>query len=124
MRRTPLLEAEIEVPCAEGKTHPVRVALYGWGEFEVVWNPCEEGLGVFSALAPCQQWLNAPNRFSSEEFAQQRRALVRQLEKLGTAAVPHLIQTLKDEVWWVRQPVPKRWAISKTHKPHHTSSKR
>lgn len=53
MAPAPLLEWEIETPCAEGETHPVRIALYGWGDFEVVWNPCEERLGVFGALAPC-----------------------------------------------------------------------
>lgn len=103
MERTPLLEAEIEAPCVEGNTHGVRVALYGWGEFEVVWNPCEESLGVFGALAPCQGWLSAPNRFESQEFVPQRLALVEQLVKLGTDAVPHLIQALQDRDEEVRK---------------------
>lgn len=83
MERKPFLEAEIQAPCAEGKTHPVRVALYGWGKFEVVWNPCEESLGVFGAPAPCQNWLNKLDWFHTSSFALQRLTLVERLARLG-----------------------------------------
>ncbi|MGQ9900878.1 MAG: HEAT repeat domain-containing protein [Fimbriimonadales bacterium] len=81
----------------------MRVAFYGWGEFEVVWNPCEESLGALGALAPCQQWLNEHDRFESYEFVPQRRALVKQLERLGADAVPQLIQALKDTDMFVQE---------------------
>lgn len=97
MERTPLLEVEIKTPCTEGKTHPVRIALYGWGEFEVVQSPCKERLGGFSDLAPCQEWLNdLDNWFHHVSFVQQRLALVEQLERSGADALPVLIQVLQD----------------------------
>ncbi len=36
------VEVELSVPCVEGRKHPVRLAFTGWGQFEVVWNPCME----------------------------------------------------------------------------------
>jgi hypothetical protein len=53
------VEIEIEVPCAGGQTHPVRLRFTGWGAFEVAYNPCEELLGpVFARMAACTHYLH------------------------------------------------------------------
>jgi hypothetical protein len=53
------VEIEIQVPCAEGQTHPVRLRFTGWGEYEVAYNPCEELLGpVFARMAACTHYLH------------------------------------------------------------------
>jgi len=91
------VEMEIQVPCAEGKQHPVRLRFTGWGEYEVVHNPCEELLGaVFARMAPCTHYLR--ERFP-EEFRQDarfRKQLVEALGAVGVPAVPSLIQALGD----------------------------
>ena len=91
------VEMEIQVPCAEGKRHPVCLRFTGWGEYEVVHNPCEELLGaVFARMAPCTHYLR--ERFP-EEFRQDarfRKQLVEALGAVGTPAVPPLIQALGD----------------------------
>ena len=91
------VEMEIQVPCAEGKRHPVRLRFTGWGEYEVVHNPCEELLGaVFARMTPCTNYLR--ERFP-EEFRQDarfRKQLVEALGAVGTPAVSHLIQALRD----------------------------
>jgi hypothetical protein len=53
------VEIEIEVPCAGGQKHPVRLRFTGWGEYEVAYNPCEELLGpVFARMAACTHYLH------------------------------------------------------------------
>ncbi len=44
MKRQPLCEIELEVPCGEENTHPVRVGIVGWGKFEVVKSTFVESL--------------------------------------------------------------------------------
>jgi hypothetical protein len=91
------VEMEIQVPCAEGKQHPVRLRFTGWGEYEVVHNPCEELLGaVFARMAPCTHYLRErfPEVFRQNERF--RKQLVKALGAVGTPAVPLLIQALGD----------------------------
>jgi hypothetical protein len=94
------VEMEIQVPCAEGKQHPVRLRFTGWGEYEVVHNPCEELLGaVFARMAPCTHYLREqfPEEFrQNERFGTVRKQLVEALGAVGTPAVPPLIQALGD----------------------------
>jgi HEAT repeat protein len=98
------VEIEIQVPCAEGKRHPVRLRFTGWGEYEVVHNPCEELLGaVFARMAPCTHYLRErfPEVFRQNERF--RKQLVKALGKVGVPAVPPLIQALGDGDWHVRE---------------------
>jgi hypothetical protein len=91
------VEMEIQVPCAEGKQHPVRLRFTGWGEYEVVHNPCEELLGaVFARMAPCTHYLRErfPEVFRQNERF--RKQLVEALGAVGVPAVPPLIQALGD----------------------------
>ena len=93
------VEIEIEVPCAEGQTHPVRLRFTGWGEFEVAYNPCEELLGsVFARMAACTHYLHEkfPEAFRNDTDL--KRRLVEALGKLGDPqAVPPLIKALGDD---------------------------
>jgi HEAT repeat protein len=98
------VEMEIQVPCAEGKQHPVRLRFTGWGEYEVVHNPCEELLGaVFARMAPCTHYLREQFPEEFRQDARFRKQLVEALGAVGTPAVPHLIQALGDEDEDVRE---------------------
>ena len=92
------VEIEIEVPCAGGQKHPVRLRFTGWGEYEVAYNPCEELLGpVFARMAACTHYLHEkfPEAFRNDTDL--KRRLVEALGKLGDPqAVPPLIQALGD----------------------------
>jgi HEAT repeat protein len=91
------VEMEIQVPCAEGKRHPVRLRFTGWGEYEVVHNPCEELLGaVFARMAPCTHYLREQFPKVFRQDARFRKQLVEALGAVGTPAVPPLIQALGD----------------------------
>jgi HEAT repeat protein len=91
------VEMEIQVPCAEGKQHPVRLRFTGWGEYEVVHNPCEELLGaVFARMAPCTHYLRERFPEVFRQDARFRKQLVEALGAVGTPAVSHLIQALRD----------------------------
>jgi HEAT repeat protein len=91
------VEMEIQVPCAEGKRHPVRLRFTGWGEYEVVHNPCEELLGaVFARMAPCTHYLREQFPEEFRQDARFRKQLVEALGAVGTPAVPLLIQALGD----------------------------
>jgi hypothetical protein len=97
------VEIEIQVPCAEGKRHPVRLRFTGWGEYEVVHNPCEELLGaVFARMAPCTHYLREQFPKVFRQDARFRKQLVEALGAVGTPAVPPLIQALGDGDWDVR----------------------
>ena len=98
------VEIEIEVPCAEGQTHPVRLRFTGWGEFEVAYNPCEELLGpVFARMAACTHYLHEafPEAFRNDTDL--KRRLVEAFGAAGAPAVPALIQALGDSDWAVRR---------------------
>jgi len=98
------VEIEIEVPCAEGQKHPVRLRFTGWGEFEVAYNPCEELLGpVFARMAACTHYLNEefPKAFYWDTDL--KRRLVEALGAAGAPAVPALIQALGDRNEYVRR---------------------
>jgi hypothetical protein len=60
------VELKVMVPCAEGRRHQVRLRFTGWGEYEVVYNPCEALLGeVFAPIAGCSRYIREefPKRF-------------------------------------------------------------
>ena len=98
------VEIEIEVPCAGGQKHPVRLRFTGWGEFEVAYNPCEELLGpVFARMAACTHYLHEqfPEAFRNDTAL--KRRLVEALVKIGTPAVPVLIQALGDSDEYIRR---------------------
>jgi hypothetical protein len=98
------VEIEIEVPCAEGQTHPVRLRFTGWGEFEVAYNPCEELLGpVFARMAACTHYLHEkfPEAFRRDTAL--KRRLVEAFGAAGAPAVPALIQALGDSHSAVRR---------------------
>ena len=87
------VEIEIEVPCAGGQKHPVRLRFTGWGEYEVAYNPCEELLGpVFARMAACTHYLH--EAFHDDTDLKWR--LVEAFGAAGTPAVPALIQALGD----------------------------
>jgi hypothetical protein len=91
------VEIEIEVPCAGGQTHPVRLRFTGWGAFEVAYNPCEELLGpVFARMAACTHYLHEkfPEAFHDDTDLKWR--LVEAFGAAGAPAVPALIQALGD----------------------------
>ena len=96
------VEIEIEVPCAGGQKHPVRLRFTGWGEFEVAYNPCEELLGpVFARMAACTHYLHEkfPEAFRRDTAL--KRRLVEAFGAAGAPAVPALIKALGDwEDWW------------------------
>ena len=98
------VEIEIEVPCAEGQTHPVRLRFTGWGEFEVAYNPCEELLGpVFARMAACTHYLHEafPEAFRNDTDL--KRRLVEAFGAAGAPAVPALIQALGDSDEYIRR---------------------
>ena len=91
------VEIEIEVPCAGGQKHPVRLRFTGWGAFEVAYNPCEELLGpVFARMAACTHYLHEqfPEAFRNDTAF--KRRLVEAFGAAGAPAVPALIQALGD----------------------------
>ena len=93
------VEIEIQVPCAGGQTHPVRLRFTGWGEYEVAYNPCEELLGpVFARMAACTHYLHEkfPEAFRNDTAL--KRRLVEAFGAAGAPAVPPLVQALGD--WW------------------------
>ncbi len=96
MKRQPICEIELVVPCGEEDTHPVRVGIVGWGKFEVVWTPCDDWLGPFGLMAPCRDWVREqlPEKFRRDW--KWRFQLVGSLEQVGVSAVPVLIEALKD----------------------------
>jgi hypothetical protein len=91
------VEIEIEVPCAGGQTHPVRLRFTGWGEFEVAYNPCEELLGpVFARMAACTHYLHEAFPEAFHDDTDLKRRLVEAFGAAGAPAVPALIQALGD----------------------------
>jgi hypothetical protein len=98
------VEIEIEVPCAEGQTHPVRLRFTGWGEFEVAYNPCEELLGpVFARMAACTHYLHEAFPEAFHDDTALKRRLVEAFGAAGAPAVPALIQALGDRSENVRR---------------------
>ena len=98
------VEIEIEVPCAGGQKHPVRLRFTGWGEYEVAYNPCEELLGpVFARMAACTHYLHGkfPEAFRNDTDL--KRRLLEAFGAAGAPAVPALIQALGDSGWEVRR---------------------
>jgi hypothetical protein len=97
------VEIEIEVPCAGGQKHPVRLRFTGWGEFEVAYNPCEELLGpVFARMAACTHYLHEAFPEAFRDDTALKRRLVEAFGAAGAPAVPALIQALGDSDWEVR----------------------
>jgi hypothetical protein len=91
------VEIEIEVPCAGGQKHPVRLRFTGWGEFEVAYNPCEELLGpVFARMAACTHYLHEAFPEAFHDDTDLKRRLVEAFGAAGAPAVPALIQALGD----------------------------
>jgi hypothetical protein len=98
------VEIEIEVPCAGGQKHPVRLRFTGWGEFEVAYNPCEELLGpVFARMAACTHYLHEAFPEAFHDDTDLKRRLVEAFGAAGAPAVPALIQALGDSDWAVRR---------------------
>jgi len=98
------VEIEIQVPCAEGQTHPVRLRFTGWGEYKVAYNPCEELLGpVFARMAACTHYLHEQFPEAFRKDTSLKRRLVEALGAAGALAVPTLIQALGDWNWDVRR---------------------
>jgi hypothetical protein len=92
------VEIEIEVPCAGGQKHPVRLRFTGWGEFEVAYNPCEELLGsVFARMAACTHYLHEAFPEAFHDDTALKRRLVEAFGAAGAPAVPALIQALGDD---------------------------
>jgi HEAT repeat protein len=98
------VEIEIEVPCAGGQKHPVRLRFTGWGEYEVAYNPCEELLGpVFARMAACTHYLHEEFHEAFHDDTDLKRRLVEAFGAAGAPAVPALIQALGDSGWSVRR---------------------
>jgi hypothetical protein len=98
------VEIEIEVPCAGGQKHPVRLRFTGWGEFEVAYNPCEELLGpVFARMAACTHYLHEAFPEAFHDDTDLKRRLVEAFGAAGAPAVPALIQALGDSECDVRR---------------------
>ena len=98
------VEIEIEVPCAEGQTHPVRLRFTGWGEFEVAYNPCEELLDpVFARMAACTHYLHEAFPEAFHDDTDLKRRLVEAFGAAGAPAVPALIKALGDRSENVRR---------------------
>jgi HEAT repeat protein len=88
---------KVMVPCAEGKRHQVRLRFTGWGEYEVVYNPCEELLGaVFARMAGCTHYLREkfPTRLHIDRRLKLR--LVKAFQAQGLPAMPVLREALGD----------------------------
>ena len=95
------VKIELRVPCAKGKKHPVRLRFTGWGEYEVVHNPCVELLGeALARMAPCSHYLQEHKWWTGDSSL--RKRVVDALSQAGSPAVPALIQALGDEDWAVR----------------------
>ena len=91
------VEIEIEVPCAGGQKHPVRLRFTGWGDYEVAYNPCEELLGsVFARMAACTHYLHEEFPEAFHDDTALKRRLVEAFGAAGAPAVPALIQALGD----------------------------
>jgi hypothetical protein len=98
------VEIEIQVPCAGGQKHPVRLRFTGWGEYEVAYNPCEELLGpVFARMAACTHYLHEAFPEAFHDDTDLKRRLVEVFGAAGAPAVPALIQALGDSGWEVRR---------------------
>jgi hypothetical protein len=98
------VEIEIEVPCAGGQKHPVRLRFTGWGEYEVAYNPCEELLGpVFARMAACTHYLHEQFPEAFHDDTALKRRLVEAFGAAGAPAIPALIQALGDSNWDVRR---------------------
>jgi HEAT repeat protein len=98
------VEIEIEVPCAGGQKHPVRLRFTGWGEYEVAYNPCEELLGpVFARMAACTHYLHEEFHEAFHDDTDLKRRLVEAFGAAGAPAIPALIQALRDSDWEVRR---------------------
>ena len=92
------VEIEIQVPCAGGQKHPVRLRFTGWGEYEVAYNPCEELLGpVFARMAACTHYLHEAFPEAFHDDTDLKRRLVEAFGAAGAPAVPALIQALGDD---------------------------
>jgi HEAT repeat protein len=82
----------------------VRLRFTGWGEFEVVHNPCEELLGsVFARMAACTHYLHEKFPEAFHDDTDLKRRLVEAFGAAGAPAVPALIQALGDSDWDVRR---------------------
>ncbi len=105
MNKQPICEITVQMQVG-GKRSPrctVRLAVYGWGQFEPVRTPVDE-LPAGARKQPeaywqeVQQWIN--KRFSTS--VDWRHSLARKLGEVGQAAVPVLMQALKDGSAYVR----------------------
>ena len=90
------MEIELQVPCTGNKWHPVRLRITGWGEYEVIHNPCVELLGeALARTAPCTYYLQKREWWKRDDDL--RRRVVEALAQAGSSAVPALIQALGDD---------------------------
>jgi HEAT repeat protein len=97
-------EVEVEVPCAEGTAHPVRLRFTGWIEFEVVYNPCEELLGpVFARMAGCTHYLHEqfPDNLRHDRVL--KIQIIDAMRRVGNPAIPTLLHALGDDDLSVRE---------------------
>jgi hypothetical protein len=91
------VEIEVEVPCAGGRKHPVRLRFTGWGEYEVVHNPCEELLGeVFARMAPCTHYLSERLPGLVRRSVPLKQRVIEALGASGAPAVPALMDALAE----------------------------
>ncbi len=89
---------ELQAPCAEGNMHPVRLRITGWGEYELVDNPCVELLGEGSTrMAPCSHYLQGRKWWTEDRDLRLRT--VKELSQAGAPAVPVLLQALGGWIW-------------------------
>ncbi len=89
------VEVELQVPCTEGKEHPVRLRITGWGEHEVAYNPCVELLGeALARMAPCSHYLQKREWWQQDSSS--RKRVLEALGEAGKPAVPALIKALGD----------------------------
>jgi len=79
---------KVQVRCVEGTKHPVRLKMCEWGSFEVVYNPCEDALGVFGAMSPCSHLLTSfKTEFLADRYAAVRRSFIQQLSSIQSPDV-------------------------------------
>ncbi|MEJ5296286.1 MAG: HEAT repeat domain-containing protein, partial [Fimbriimonadales bacterium] len=98
------VELEVEVPCSEGRTHPVRLRFTGWDEYQVVHNPCGAPSGDDSAQeAPCVRYLREEFEVHFHQNVALRRRLVKALGQADESAVPVLLHALVDTAPGVRR---------------------